>query len=48
MHILLLLTWANFFAGDMMCKVNYLHLEEGTFGWFQLKVKLSETLKDHM
>ena len=28
-----------------MCKVHYLHLEEGALGWFQFQVEFSEALK---
>ena len=41
----ILLTWANSFAGDMMCKVHYLCLEEGALGWFELQIEFSEAFK---
>ena len=43
MHILF--TWANSFAGDVMHKIHYLHLEEGALGWFQLQIEFSEVFK---
>ena len=41
----ILLTWVNSFAGDVMHKIYYLHLEEGALGWFQLQIEFSEVLK---